>query len=58
MLITTLMLFSFSFLMFYALLAHKVKTLLIKPQRIKVFNRTSGSIFVGLGVLLAVSSNK
>ena len=58
MLITTLMLFSFSFLMFYALLAHKVKGLLIKPQRIKVFNRTSGSIFVGLGVLLAVSSNK
>ena len=58
MLIATLMIFSFSFLMFYALLAHKVKTLLIKPHRIKVFNRTSGSIFVGLGVLLAVSSNK
>ena len=58
MLIATLMVFSFSFLMFYALLAHKVKTLLIKPNRIKVFNRTSGSIYVGLGVLLAVSSNK
>ena len=58
MLIATLMVFSFSFLMFYALLAHRVKTLLIKPNRIKVFNRTSGSIFVGLGVLLAVSSNE
>jgi threonine/homoserine/homoserine lactone efflux protein len=58
MLIATLMLFSFSFLMFYALLAHKVKSVLIKPQRIKLFNRTTGSIFVNLGVLLSVSSNK
>jgi len=57
MLIFTLMIFSFSFLMFYALLAHKAKIWLSKPSRIKAFNRTSGSIFVGIGVFLATSSN-
>ncbi len=57
-LIATLMIFSFSFLMFYALLAHNVKTWLSKPNRIKAVNRTSGSIFIGFGVLLATSSNK
>ncbi len=57
MLIVTLMIFSFSFLMFYALLAHKAKVWLSKPNRIKAFNRTSGSIFVGIGVFLATSSN-
>jgi homoserine/homoserine lactone efflux protein len=57
MLIVTLMIFSFSFLMFYALLAHKAKIWLAKPNRIKAFNRTSGSIFVGIGVFLATSSN-
>jgi len=57
MLIATLMIFSFSFLMFYALLAHKAKVWLAKPNRIKAFNRTSGSIFVGIGVFLATSSN-
>ncbi len=57
-LIATLMIFSFSFLMFYALLAHKVKNWLTKPNRLKIFNRTSGSIFIGFGVLLASSSNK
>jgi len=58
MLIATLMIFSFSFLMFYALLAHNVKIWLTKPNRIKVVNRTSGSVFIGFGVLLATSSNK
>ncbi len=58
MLIAVLMLFSFSFLMFYALLAHKAKYWLTKPNRVSVFNRTSGSIFIGFGVLLATSSNK
>ena len=58
MLIATLMIFSFSFLMFYALLAHKAKIWLTKPNRIKAVNRTSGSIFIGFGVLLATSSNK
>jgi threonine/homoserine/homoserine lactone efflux protein len=57
-LIATLMIFSFSFLMFYALLAHQAKTFLNKPNRIKAFNRASGSIFICFGVLLATSSNK
>lgn len=58
MLIGTLMIFSFSFLMLYALLAHNVKTWLTRPNRVKIFSRTSGSIFIGFGVLLAASSNK
>ena len=58
MLIATLMIFSFSFLMFYALLAHRIKAWLNKPKRIRYFNRTSGSIFIGFGILLATSANK
>jgi len=57
-LIATLMAFSFSFLMFYAALAHKVKAWLTKPNRVTLFNRASGSIFIGFGVLLAASSNR
>ena len=58
MLIFTLMIFSFSFLMFYALLAHNAKIWLTKPNRINVVNRTSGLVFIGFGLLLATSSNK
>ncbi len=57
-LIVTLMFFSLSFLMFYALIAHNAKNWLTKPDRITAVNRTSGSIFIGFGVLLATSSNK
>ena len=57
-LIATLMFFSFAFLMFYALLAHKAKFWLMKPRRIKIFGRVSGSIFIGFGALLAVSSHR
>ena len=57
-LIATLMSFSFFFLMFYALLAQRIKTWLNKSERIKNFNRASGSIFIGFGLLLATSSNK
>ena len=57
MLITTLMFFSFSFLMLYVLLAHKARTWLKKPNRIKAFSRTSGTIFIGFGVILATASN-
>ncbi|MDJ0829987.1 MAG: LysE family translocator [Desulfobacterales bacterium] len=57
-LIATLMIFSFSFLMLYALLAHTVKNWLIKPDRVKTVSRASGAIFIGFGVLLAASSNK
>lgn len=58
LLIATLMFFSFAFLMFYALLAHKAKFWLMKPHRIKIFGRVSGSIFVGFGALLATSSHR
>ena len=57
-LITVMMGFSFSFLMFYALLADKTKNWIVKSNRVKTLNRTSGSIFVGFGLLLATSSNK
>jgi threonine/homoserine/homoserine lactone efflux protein len=57
-LIGILMFFSFSFLMLYALLTHRAKTWLSKPSRMKIMNRTSGSIFIGFGILLATSSNK
>jgi threonine/homoserine/homoserine lactone efflux protein len=57
-LMVTLMVFSFSFLMFYALLAHRAKTWLTNTNRLKAVNRTSGSIFIGFGILLAASSNK
>ncbi|MDA3902167.1 MAG: LysE family translocator [Desulfuromusa sp.] len=58
LLILTLMFFSFAFLMFYALLAHKAQFWLMQPHRIKMFGRVSGSIFVGFGALLATSSHR
>jgi threonine/homoserine/homoserine lactone efflux protein len=58
MLMATLMLFSFAFLMFYALLAHQIKAWLNNANRLKYFNRASGSIFIGFGILLATSSHK
>ena len=57
-LLITLMLFSFSFLMFYAFLAQRTKNWLGEPNRIKYFNRSSGAVFIGFGLLLATSSNK
>lgn len=58
MLILILMAFSFIFLMFYTLAAHQAKVWFTKPGRIKLFSRTSGSVFIGFGVLLATTSNK
>ncbi len=54
-LITTLMFFSFVFLLGYALLAYKAKFWLLQPKRMEMFGRFSGSIFVGFGALLATS---
>ncbi len=51
----TLMLFSFLFLVFYALLACRAKFWLLKPSRMRLFGRVSGSIFIGFGALLATS---
>ena len=58
MLMATLMLFSFAFLMSYALLAHQVKAWLNNTNRVKNFNRVSGSIFIGFGILLATATHK
>jgi len=57
-LIATLMLFSFCFLMSYALLAQRIKCWLDKSERINNFNRASGLVFIGFGLFLARSSNK
>jgi len=57
-LISTLMALSFGFLMSYAILAHNTRSWLSRPSRIKVVNRVSGSVFIGFGALLAVSTNK
>ncbi len=57
-LIGTLMFFSFSFLMVYALLAHKARKWLSRPNRMTILNRISGTVFIGFGALLATSSNK
>lgn len=57
-LIVILMFFSFFFLMFYALLADRMKHWLIKSEKMRYFNRASGAIFIGFGCLLATSSNK
>ncbi len=57
-LISILMLFSFCFLMGYALLAHKARTWLKKPKRMKILNRIFGSVFIGFGWVLATSTNK
>jgi len=46
-LISVLMLFSFSFLMGYALLADRAKHWMSHPVRIKRLQRTSGGIFIG-----------
>ncbi len=54
-LISTLMVFSFLFLVFYAFLACRARFWLLKPARMKMFGRISGSIFVGFGALLASS---
>ena len=57
-LIVTLMVVSFIFLMFFSLLAHKAKFWLMQPHRIEKFGRISGSIFIGFGALLATSSHR
>jgi len=57
-LLMILMLFSFSFLTLYAFLAQRTKNWLGESDRIKYFNRSSGAVFLGFGVLLATSSNK
>jgi threonine/homoserine/homoserine lactone efflux protein len=57
-LISILMLFSFCFLMSYALLVHKARIWLKKPKRVAGLNRIFGSVFIGFGWVLATSTNK
>ncbi len=57
-LIATLMFFSFFFLMLYSLIADKARTWLGTSFNEMPFNKISASIFIGLGLLLATSSNK
>ncbi len=55
LLIAVLMLFSFVFLMGYALLACRAKLWMTNPQRMKLLNRVSGSVFVGFGAFLTTT---
>lgn len=57
LLIMILMLFSFTFLMTYALVAHSVKNWLSVSGRMKTINKFGGSVFIGFGLLLAASRN-
>lgn len=57
LLIVILMLFSFSFLMSYALVAHRVKEWLSVSGRMRTINKFGGSVFIGFGLLLAASRN-
>lgn len=57
-LISTLMLSSFVFLLLYSILAHQAKEWLTHSGRANMVNKTSGSIFIGFGLLMAASSNK
>ena len=52
------MFFFFVFLMVCALLADRIGGQPTRPGRIKAFNRTSGSLFVGFGLLLAAAKSR
>jgi homoserine/homoserine lactone efflux protein len=56
-LISTLMVMSFLFLLTYAILTHNARNLLSNPDRMEKFNRATGSVFIGFGVLLATSQH-
>lgn len=58
LLIALLMFFSFTFLMFYSMIAHKAKIWFFNQGGGAIFNRASGTVFIGFGLLLATSSNK
>lgn len=55
-LILVLIISSFTFLMLYALLAHQAKNWLSNSTRNRFLNWIGGTIFIGFGLLLAVSS--
>lgn len=57
-LISILMLFSFTFLTIYAVMASLARKWIFNKNRFDIINKTGGSIFVGFGILLALSSKK
>lgn len=57
-LISTLMSLSFLSLMLYSFAAQKVKKSVTKSNKLKHMKKASGGLFIGLGLLLAASSNK
>jgi homoserine/homoserine lactone efflux protein len=57
-LVSVLMTSSFCFLMFYAIVAHKIKDWLIAPSRLNLFRKITGSVFISFGVLLATASKE
>ena len=57
-LITTLMVVSFSFLMFYAFLTDRVRGWLNMSGRDSIVRRVSGLFFIGIGILLGASSQR
>ncbi|SCX91449.1 LysE family translocator [Desulfoluna spongiiphila] len=57
-LILVLMGSSCVFLMLYALIVDRATNWFNKPYRMKAIRQTSGSVFVGFGLLMATSSNR
>ena len=57
-LITTLMVVSFSFLMFYAFLTDRVRGWLNMSGRDSIVRRASGLFFISIGILLGASSQR
>jgi threonine/homoserine/homoserine lactone efflux protein len=55
LLLVVLMVFSFASLVFYGLLAQQTRRALERPRRLKGFARTSGTLYITFGVLLATS---
>jgi len=58
LLISTLMIVSFSFLMFYSFLAGKLTGWLNISNNRSLISRSSGLLFIGLGLLLGISSGR
>lgn len=53
-----LILFSFTALMTYAVLAHQAKGWITKPSRAGYVTKTGGSVFIFFGIILALSGRK
>ncbi|WP_292658344.1 LysE family translocator [Nitratifractor sp.] len=54
--VTTFAILELSWLLFYIYLGHKSSSWFLKKGRAKFFNRITGGVFIGAGVLLSTSS--